>query len=135
YFFSGRLGLFIVYMPTIIILMLGASLIESFYILPAHIAYPFPGERFFKRLAMFNFNGVRERGLNAANRVYTHILNIALRYRAIVLTLFVLGLLGSGWLFQEKMKFVMFPREETSQISVRVKAAPSTTKYETAALI
>jgi multidrug efflux pump subunit AcrB len=49
YYFTGRFGLFVKVIPTVIMLMLLASLIESFFILPSHMVHPFKGENLFIR--------------------------------------------------------------------------------------
>ena len=50
YFFSGRFGLFVRYIPALIFLMLLASLIESFFILPSHMSNTHGFGRWFSRL-------------------------------------------------------------------------------------
>ena len=51
YFFSGRFGVFVKYLPIIIFLMLIASLLESFFILPSHMSQKFIGERRFQNIS------------------------------------------------------------------------------------
>ena len=120
YFFSGRFGLFVVSIPTIVFLMLSASLIESSFILPGHMIHPLPGEKFLKNLSgKFKTQGLRERLLHVSENSYSNFLKIILPWRSLILLGFVVFLAGSFYLYQEKLKYVMFPREEAQSFSVK----------------
>lgn len=133
YFFTGRFGLFVKVIPLIIFSMLAASLIESFFILPTHMARPLPGESFFKRKGFFaRFGEGRDRIISALERGYAKLLKVTLRWRFVVLILFAALLGGAGYLFQNHMNYVMFPREESRNFSVRVIGEPNDTRYDMA---
>ncbi len=120
YFFSGRFGLLVVSIPTIVTLMLSASLLESSLFLPGHMIHPLPGERFLKSLShKMKASGLRERWLHASEKCYSNFLRVILPWRGLVLFSFILLLVGSYYLYNEKMKYVMFPREEAQSISVK----------------
>lgn len=120
YFFSGRFGLFVVAIPTIVFFMLFASLIESSFILPGHMIHPLPGENFFKKMAgKFQIGEVRSKVIHFTESRYAKILQSILPYRTLILLMFVAFLGGSFYLFNTKMKYVMFPREEAESISVK----------------
>ena len=133
YFFSGRFGLFVQYIPTVIFLMLFASLIESFFILPAHMRQAIP--RLFSFNALSRFSEKRTAFLNLMEEKFTTFLVKILKKRALVLTGFLGMLLASLSVFDSQMNYVMFPREESKDFRVLVKAPQGTVRYETAKLI
>lgn len=116
-FFSGRFGDFISSIPLIVCLMLFASLFESAFILPGHIT---PQKE------------ASEKGKVASKRkaiiekwqyFYEKFLFEILRFRSIIIFTFVLLLASSVFLFRTKLKFVMFPREETKDVSILVEGS------------
>ena len=124
YFFDARFGALLKYIPLIIFLMLGASLIESAFILPAHI-------RTKKRV---KHEGFKNRALRKVELIVEKTTFQFLRWRVVVILGFVSLLILSGFVFQREMKFVMFPREESTTIAVRVSAPEGTNKFEMAHL-
>ena len=129
YFFTGRFGLFVKYIPLIVFLMLIASLFESAFILPAHMKSDLPLASKFARKVN---KGRREKIVAATERGYENLLVKVLPYRGFVLIGFALLLGASAYLFQHKMKYVMFPREESRDFSVIVKAQEGVPRYEMA---
>lgn len=124
YFFEGRFGVLLKYMPLVIFLMLGASLIESAFILPAHM----------RTRRTIDRDDFRNRALRRLENFYQKVALTVLKNRHWIVGLFV-GLLGfTGMLFNSQMKFEMFPREESTSISVRVTAEEGTNKFQMAKL-
>lgn len=133
YFFSGRFGLFVQYIPTVIFLMLLASLIESFLILPAHMRQTLPGESFFKRFS--KFGETRTKLLDRIEQKFSLFLERALKRRVQILLGFSGLLLASVYVFNSQMSYVMFPREESKDFRVLVKVPEGTVRYETARMV
>lgn len=121
YFFTGRFGLFVKSIPTIVFLMLFASFIESTFILPGHMIHPLPGEKFIRK----RFRGVGGRNLRQklvvkAENLYERVLLVLLPWRSLIVIVFLFILALAGYIFQNKLKYVMFPREEAQSFSVKV---------------
>lgn len=133
YFFSGHFGLFVKYIPTIVFLMLLASLVESILILPGHMAAPLPFEN--KLKSLFGGLGRKEKFIQSLEEAYRVVLEKLLPLRLPILVSFVLILAGSIYLYKEHMKFVMFPREESRDFNVKVEAKEQVGRYEMAKLI
>ena len=70
YFFSGFFGLLVKYMPAVIFLMLSASLIESFFFLPAHMLHQTKVEKFVT--GFFKGNGFSQKRQEIISRVETY---------------------------------------------------------------
>lgn len=136
YFFSGRFGLFVKYIPAIVFLMLLASLIESAFTLPAHMSSDLPFTKTFNKLFKKKEGpGRRERLIHAAEEKYGRLLERALPFRGLIMLFFALLLGGSALLFNNSMKYVMFPREEADDFSVRVKAPEGVVRGDMAKMV
>ncbi|MCG2712449.1 MAG: efflux RND transporter permease subunit [Candidatus Omnitrophica bacterium] len=134
-FFQGRFGKMLVFIPPIIFLMLGASLFESLVILPGHMHLDL--SVFNGYLKRFKKKEVKENAIHWFSKVedyYESVLNKVLPFKKFVFILFVLLLVFSGYIVKTKMKYVMFPNEETRQISISGEAAAESDKYDTAEL-
>jgi len=140
YFFTGRHARMVTYIPPIIILMLAGSLFESLFILPGHMNISIT--RFIRsKLAFLPFIGQnrQEQHSNGKthwfNRIedrYGSLLEKILPYKWIVFLSFIVLLIGSGYILKTRMKYVMFPNEETRQVRLNAEAPPGTTRLETA---
>ena len=136
YFFSGRLGLFVKYIPAIIFLMLAASLIESFFMLPTHMTRELWIEKVFKKyFPKNNFAIKRAKIVAACERKYTQLLEVVLSWRLLVLAFFVILLGLSTYLFMTRLNYVMFPREESRDFRLQVIAAPEIKRYDMAKMV
>ena len=133
FFFEGHFGKFIEHIPPIIFFILGASLFESIFILPGHMSLAIPFlENWFKKdkkkLEIKNnvhwFESIEEK--------YAKLLEKILPRKKIIFIIFIALLIFSGLIAKSKMKFVMFPNEETRDIVLMGKTAPGTSRYETA---
>lgn len=133
FFFSGHFGLFVKYIPTVVFLMLLASLLESLFILPSHMAHPLPFESRLK--SWLKNTGRKERMISSLENGHRFLLNKLLPFRSIIMVGFVILLGASAYLFKSKMKFVMFPREESKDFVVKVVAKEKMNRYEMAKLI
>ncbi|MDA8792363.1 efflux RND transporter permease subunit [Bacteriovoracaceae bacterium] len=128
-FFEGFFGKLVSYIPLIVILMLLGSLLESMFVLPAHLAGKTPLlERFARKEGEKNWFHIVE-------LKYKKIILFFFNYRLLLLGIFALFLSGAGYLYKSKMKFVMFPREESKEVFIKVKAPKGTLRQETATMI
>jgi len=129
FFFEGFFGKLVSYIPFIVILMLLGSLIESLFVLPAHLAGKTP---FLDKFA-------KEEGekswFHKYEAKYEKVLLKIFKIRIPVLLVFVLLLGGAVALYKTKMKFVMFPREESQELFIKIKAKASFTREQTAKAI
>ncbi|MFC1512454.1 efflux RND transporter permease subunit [bacterium] len=132
YFFSGRFGRLINFIPPIIFMMLGASLIESLFILPGHMHLDIPVVKKLFKKAKKTSNSIKAHWFDKIENAYGGLLKKILPYKPLVFLSFFLLLALSGWILTQKMKFVMFPREETREISVSGYAGKQADRYETA---
>ena len=136
YFFSGRFGLFVKYIPAVIFLMLAASLIESFFFLPSHMMHETKIEKIYKKFFKRNkFATKRSEFISRVEQKYTSILVKVLEKRFYVLGCFVLLACISGYLFKNHLSYVMFPREESRNFRVKVVGPEKSTRHETALLV
>jgi len=120
-FFSGRFGQFVKHIPLVIFLMLGASLLESLFLLPSHMTLAgkpknINGKPWFKRL---------EKG-------YEVLLSKLLVKRHFVFLFFILLMVGATFLASSSFKFVMFPKEETRELVLSGEISTAKNKEETA---
>jgi len=124
FFFKGHFGKFVHFLPPIIFLMLGASLFESIFILPGH-------------MGLFRKNNPA-RGktishwFDKVETAYGRFLEKILSKRGIIFVVFAVLLISAGWIMTQKMKFVMFPREETRDLVLSGETPPGTKRRETA---
>lgn len=131
FYFSGRHGAMVGFIPPIIFLMLGASLFESTFILPGHLNL-----RLRKNGRKPHVEGdITEHWFERVEAAYGRFLERVLRFKSLVLLLFTLLLAGSIVIMRQKMKFVMFPDEETRNITIAGMTPPGTERYETAARV
>jgi len=147
--FSGRFAKMSMFIPIMVMLMLAGSLIESLLILPAHLNLVIP--RWLKNLltlglwslfkslkgGLFSRKKIKEQDsiphwFFTVEKRYAYFLERILRYRFFVYISFICMLLMAGYLFKSNMKFVMFPREETTEFVITAETPPGTDRYETA---
>jgi len=133
FFFQGRFVQMLKFIPMIIFCMLGASLLESLLILPGHMRFEFPKIKR-KHNKISNPPAAAKNGhwFDKIEDRYGHILERALPYKWLVFILFFALLLLSGYILKTKMKFVMFPNEETRDITISGNAGDGADRYETA---
>ena len=110
--------------------MLIASLFESAFILPAHMKGDLP---FFKNKRKGASR--RERFITKMEKKYETLITKILPFRALVLVLFGLLLAGSYYIYSAKLKYVMFPREESRDFSVKAVAEEGVTRHQMAMIV
>ena len=115
-FMSGIIGKFIVAIPTVVITLLVLSWLESFLVLPGHVADVTNPHRHPRERAWL-------RGLENA---YGWVLKWALKLRWLTLAASFALLAGSGWLAATKLQFQLFPPSGVDEYVVRVTAPPGT---------
>ncbi len=122
FFFSGHFGKINRFIPPIIFLMLGASLLESLVILPGHM-----------QLNWFKSKKQKERHwFHKVEEQYAKVLTNILPHKKKVFVLFVVFLVLSAVVIKTKMKFVMFPNEETREIIISGTSHKEADRYEAA---
>jgi len=141
FFFSGHFGAMVTYIPLIVCFMLGGSLIEALFILPGHMAFSIGAgvKRYFQTdgrssTATQNHTKKRKHWFRRCEYVYARFIEKVLHYKWLWIFFFIGLLVFSGSIAINKMKFVMFPDEETRQIRLTAQAPAGTQKYETARL-
>lgn len=134
FFFTGHAGKFIQFIPPIIFFMLIASLFESLLILPGHmglhISLPGMGCR-----QVDESNGMGTHWFDRVELAYARFLEKSMRFSWLVLLGFACLLVVAGFIVVSKMKYEMFPREETRDIVLTGTAPAGTKRYETALLV
>jgi multidrug efflux pump subunit AcrB len=121
FFMEGITGKFITGIATVVILMLGFSLIESTCFLPCHIAHASPPKKTPKRTRWI------PHAINKYEKIITWCLRR--RYRLIisfVALLVVVVTIGSIWI-----KFILFPQNNPDVFNVVVEAPKATTLMAT----
>jgi len=132
FFFKGHFGKFVAHIPPIIFLMLGASLLESIIILPGHMNLHIPFfSRFYTKTKNNNNNGYSH-WFEAVEEKYSQLLCKMLSYKKFIFLASIILLAGSGFLATQKMKFVLFPHEETRDLVLIGSVKSDATRYETA---
>jgi multidrug efflux pump subunit AcrB len=130
-FIPGIRGKFMYVIPMVVILVLAVSLVESFWVLPAHLGHLGPPPRW-----ATGFIRQQQRVSRAVERFiknrYVPVLRVALNHRwitlAICIAVFfaVIGLVSGG-----RVKFTFWPEEESDWIVVDAKMPFGTPAHET----
>lgn len=132
YFFQARHGKLIEFIPPIIFLMLGASLLESIIILPGHMNLNIALPRVLTRGRAKKKPSRMGHWFDRVENRYGARLELVLRFKGPILLAFI-GLVAlAGYVVSHKMKYEMFPNEETRDVVLMGKTAPGSTRYETA---
>jgi multidrug efflux pump subunit AcrB len=128
-FFEGFFGKLVRYIPLIVILMLLGSLIESLFILPAHMSGKTP------LLDRFTKKSHDKSWFHKWEAKYEVFLTKIFPFRNLFVGMLILFLAGASYVYYKNMRFVMFPREESKEVFIKVKAKPGFTRLETAKAI
>ncbi|MCA9408021.1 MAG: efflux RND transporter permease subunit [Candidatus Omnitrophica bacterium] len=134
FYFQGRFGQINKYIPPIIFLMLGASLFESLLILPGHMHFELPVLKRFTNGGKNKERVLKRHWFEKIEDRYGKILEKILPFKYFVFLGFIILLALSWWLMTAKMKFVMFPNEETRDIVLSGEADKSADRIDTANL-
>lgn len=120
-FFDGFFGKLIIYIPLIVCLMLFGSLFESLFILPSHL----------KNIS----NDKRNDWFEKFEKLYEKFLYKVLERKIMILLPFIIFIVIGGILFKTKMNFVMFPREESKEVFIKIKTPLGTDRNQTSIII
>ena len=132
FFFSGRFGSFVSFIPAIVFLMLIASLLESLVILPGHLHFHLPP--FLQRSAAKQPATIKPHWFDPIEDRYGNLLIRLLKYKYLIFGIFILLLAGSLLLAKHTMSFVLFPHTETREIVLLGTANKKADRYDTAML-
>ncbi|MCB9757979.1 MAG: efflux RND transporter permease subunit [Candidatus Omnitrophica bacterium] len=134
FYFQGRFGQLNKFIPPIIFLMLGASFFESLLILPGHMNLKVPQIGRWQRKDQDKEVIARRHWFHNIEDRYGLFLQNVMVHKYIVFLTFIILLIFSGWVVTSKMKFVMFPNEETRDIVLSGYADQNADRIETANL-
>ncbi len=128
FFFQGRIGHLIIALPLVVISVLAASLIESFFVLPAHLRHALrhagPPSPFRQR-----FDAAFERLKNGA---FQRLVALAYDFRYATWALAIAALmLALALPFAGHVRFHFFPVPETEFIRARIVMAAGTPQQQT----
>ena len=115
-FMTGIIGKFIIAIPIVVIILLILSWLESFLILPSHVAHVTNPNKHPKERAW----------LVALENAYAGVLHLAIRFRWITVTLSFAMLIGAFILAKTSMSFQLFPPVGVEEYIARVTAPPGT---------
>ena len=130
FYFSGRFGSFVSFIPPIVFLMLFASLLESLVILPGHLHIQVP--RLLKRKKNQPAINIKPHWFDRIEERYGTLLIRLLDYKYLIFATFIALLLGSIFIAKQTMSFVLFPHSETREIVLLGTANKKSNRYETA---
>jgi len=115
-FMSGIIGKFVIAIPIVVITLLILSWLESFFMLPSHVAHVTNPNKHPKERAW----------LLALENTYGWMLEKAIRFRWLTVALSFAVLIGAIVLAKQSMQFQLFPPVGVEEYLVRVTAKPGT---------
>ncbi len=121
-FMPGMLGKFVYVIPLVVTLALIVSLIESTMALPAHLIGGMKHSRKASR---------RQRGFDKARHIYQGFLDKLLRFRYVLVLLFISALGGSVFYAWKYMDFVLFPSSTAERFLVMIETPVGTSLQAT----
>lgn len=130
FYFKGRFGEEIKFIPPIIFLMLGASLFESILILPGHMNLHIPFIA--PKILSGDTKKRRRHWFETVEDAYGFSLKYFLWIKPVVFAGFVVLLMWAVEIAVNNFKFVMFPQEETREIVVSGETPSGSNRIETA---
>ena len=121
-FMSGLMGKFVWQIPFVVIVVLAGSLFESFFLLPARIAFYGGTAGMQKRVNPVRrfLNNAFDALSDAFGRFAERVVRHPVRALTAVVTVLMLALFGLT-----QMKFSLFPKEEVEEFLITVEFAPS----------
>ena len=128
-FVPGEIGQFFEILPAVVIAVFTVSLVECLLILPSHLAFSRAKEnsqtwfaRFDRRQTKF-----RERLDAAMEKAYRPMLDLAVNFRYLTVTVFVAGLLVVGaWIGSGRIDFIFRPAIETDFVQAEIELPSGT---------
>jgi multidrug efflux pump subunit AcrB len=128
FYFSGHFGSFVSFIPTIVFLMLFASLMESLVILPGHLHIQMP--RLLKNKT--KDPEIKPHWFDRIEARYGNLLIRLIQYKYIIFVVFAALLASSLMIANQTMQFVLFPHEETREIVLIGTADKKADRFDTA---
>lgn len=128
FYFSGHFGSFVSFIPTIVFLMLFASLMESLVILPGHLHIQVP--RLLKNKT--KEPEIKPHWFDQIEARYGNLLIRLIKYKYIIFVVFAALLSSSLMIANNTMQFVLFPHEETREIVLIGTADKKADRFDTA---
>ena len=119
-FMSGMIGKFIVAIPVVVITLLSLSWLESFLILPSHVAH----------VTNANKHPPERRWLLAIENAYASLLARAIKFRWFTVGLSFAILIGAVILAKTSLAFQLFPPVGVEEFIARITAPPGTNLVE-----
>lgn len=122
-FVPGEIGQFFEILPSVVIAVFTVSLVECLLILPSHLAFSRASEKKQTWFARFDRlqSRFRDRLDLAMERLYRPVLNLAIRFRYLTVTVFVgLLILLGAWIGSGRIDFVFRPAIETDFIQAEI---------------
>ncbi|WP_372366167.1 efflux RND transporter permease subunit [Candidatus Uabimicrobium sp. HlEnr_7] len=119
YFMPGRMGKFFWQIPVVVITVFTISLLESLYVLPAHLGHQKSNE---STGFLVRFQRIFSSSLMwGVHNIYSPIIRwlLPLRYIALAVSLTILMIIGA-WTMSGRMGFQSFPRIESDYSNVNV---------------
>lgn len=114
-FMSGIIGKFVWAIPVVVITLLALSWLESFLILPSHVAH----------VTNPNKHPPERKWILALEHFYVKVLRVAIKHRWITVMLAV-AILISSFTLAKTLPFQLFPAAGVNEYIVRVTAPPGT---------
>ncbi len=115
-FMSGIIGKFVIAIPIVVITLLVLSWLESFLMLPSHVAH----------VTNPNKHPPERAWLVALENIYAYLLDVAIRFRWITVTLSFGVLVAAIVLAKTSLQFQLFPPVGVEEYLIRVVAKPGT---------
>ncbi|MDH5388959.1 MAG: efflux RND transporter permease subunit [Gammaproteobacteria bacterium] len=119
-FMTGMIGKFIIAIPIVVITLLSLSWLESFLILPSHVAHVTNPDK----------HPPERRWLLALENAYAKLLAKALRFRWLTVGISFAVLIGAIVLAKTSLSFQLFPPVGVEEFIARVTAPPGTSLVE-----
>jgi len=119
-FMSGMIGKFIIAIPVVVITLLSLSWLESFLILPSHVAHA----------TNPNKHPPERRWLQALEDAYASLLIKAIKFRWLTVGVSFAGLIAAVVLAKTSLSFQLFPPVGVEEFIARVTAPPGTSLVE-----
>ncbi len=121
-FLGGMPGKIVWQIPAVVVIVLAFSLIESFFILPAH-------------LSTVRDTVVEKRAfVLRLERIYRRMLQWVMRHRALTVLIAFGGFFAIMIFVRPLVPFVLFPQDDADRLFVKVTTAPGTSLEQTAAI-
>ena len=119
-YMSGMIGKFIIAIPIVVITLLSLSWLESFLILPSHVAHVTNADK----------HPSERRWLQALENSYVKLLEKAIKYRWLTVGSSFAVLVAAIVLAKTSLSFQLFPPVGVEEFIVRVTAPPGTSLVE-----